>query len=106
MKLNFHIEAECSETKARLTRFQTSHGEVETPLFMPVGTKATVKGLDPLDLEALGAQVILGNTYHLALRPGEELLKALGGMHEMAHWRRSILTDSGGFQVLSLSMRA
>ncbi|MEE2644439.1 MAG: tRNA guanosine(34) transglycosylase Tgt [Myxococcota bacterium] len=103
MKLNFHIEAECSETKARLTRFQTSHGEVETPLFMPVGTKATVKGLDPLDLEALGAQVILGNTYHLALRPGEELLKTLGGMHEMAHWRRSILTDSGGFQVLSLS---
>lgn len=81
----------------------TSHGEVETPIFMPVGTLASVKGVGPDELESLGAQIILGNTYHLALRPGVEVLNALGGMHEMASWRRSILTDSGGFQVLSLS---
>ena len=81
----------------------TSHGEVETPIFMPVGTLASVKGVGPEELEALGAQIILGNTYHLALRPGVEVLNALGGMHEMANWRRSILTDSGGFQVLSLA---
>ena len=103
MDLRFHCELRCPDTQARLTRFCTSHGEVETPLFMPVGTKATVKGLDPLDLEALGAQIILGNTYHLALRPGEEHLRTLGGMHTMAAWPRSILTDSGGFQVLSLA---
>jgi queuine tRNA-ribosyltransferase len=76
---------------------------INTPIFMPVGTLATVKAVDPLELEALGAQIILGNTYHLALRPGVDVLNALGGMHEMASWPQSILTDSGGFQVLSLA---
>ena len=81
----------------------TSHGEVETPIFMPVGTLASVKGVGPEELEDLGASIILGNTYHLALRPGVEVLEALDGMHGMASWRRAILTDSGGFQVLSLA---
>ena len=103
MNLQYTIEASCSKTYARLGRFRTQHGEIETPIFMPVGTLGSVKGIDPLELEELGAQIILGNTYHLALRPGTEVIKALGGMHTMAHWKRSILTDSGGFQVLSLS---
>ncbi|MFN3198113.1 MAG: tRNA guanosine(34) transglycosylase Tgt [Bradymonadia bacterium] len=105
MDLNFRVEAHCGETHARLGRFQTSHGEVETPIFMPVGTMASVKGLTSDELEDLGAQIILGNTYHLAIRPGIDVLRALGGMHTMAHWRRSILTDSGGFQILSLASR-
>ena len=103
MDLNFRVEAECPQTEARLGRFRTTHGEVETPVFMPVGTQATVKALTPEELEDMGARVILGNTYHLAVRPGIDTLRALGGMHRMAHWRRSILTDSGGFQVLSLA---
>lgn len=103
MDLNFRVEARCTETEARGGRFRTTHGEVETPVFMPVGTAATVKGLAPDELEDLGATIILGNTYHLAVRPGMEAVRALGGMHEMAHWRRSILTDSGGFQILSLA---
>lgn len=103
MDIRYRKERSCPKTHARLGRFMTSHGEVETPIFMPVGTLASVKGVGPDELESLGAQIILGNTYHLALRPGVEVLNALGGMHEMASWRRSILTDSGGFQVLSLS---
>jgi queuine tRNA-ribosyltransferase len=103
MDVQFRLEATCPHTHARLGRFMTIHGEVETPIFMPVGTLASVKGVGADELEDLGAQIILGNTYHLALRPGVEVLKALGGMHEMSSWRRSILTDSGGFQVLSLS---
>ena len=103
MNVHFRVEAECQDTSARLGRFLTTHGEVETPIFMPVGTLASVKGVPPETLEDMGAQIILGNTYHLALRPGVEVLTALGGMHSMARWRRSILTDSGGFQVMSLS---
>jgi queuine tRNA-ribosyltransferase len=101
--LNFRVEAKCGDTEARLGRLQTAHGEVETPIFMPVGTQAVVKSLTGDELEDLGAQIILGNTYHLAVRPGIEVVRELGGMHEMYNWRRSILTDSGGFQVLSLS---
>jgi queuine tRNA-ribosyltransferase len=103
MNVHFKIEKKCTQTQARLGRFKTTHGEVETPIFMPVGTLGSVKGLSPDDLEDLGAQIILGNTYHLALRPGVEVLECLGGMHTMAAWKRSILTDSGGFQVLSLA---
>lgn len=103
MNLHFRIEAKCPKTSARLGRFLTLHGEVETPIFMPVGTLASVKGVPPEALEDMGAHIILGNTYHLALRPGVDVLKTLGGMHSMARWRRSILTDSGGFQVMSLS---
>ncbi len=103
MELNFRLERRCSETQARLGRFHSHHGEVETPVFMPVGTVGSVKGLAPDDLEDLGARIILGNTYHLALRPGMEVMEAMGGLHNLSGWRRSLLTDSGGFQVLSLA---
>jgi len=103
MDLNFRLEHTCPQTAARAGRFRTTHGEVATPMFMPVGTQATVKGVAPADLEDLGARIILGNTYHLAIRPGIDTVRALGGMHRMAGWRRSILTDSGGFQMLSLA---
>lgn len=87
---------------ARAGRLTLPHGVVETPVFMPVGTKATVKGLTPGDLEAMGAQIILGNTYHLAMRPGAELVAEMGGLHGFSGWKRPFLTDSGGFQVFSL----
>ena len=90
---------------ARAGVLSTSHGPVETPVFMPVGTQATVKALAVSDLEALGARIILGNTYHLALRPGEELIASLGGLHKFMAYPRAILTDSGGFQVFSLAER-
>ena len=89
--------------KARRGSFMTSHGSFETPTFMAVGTKATVKALTPEDLKACGTQVVLGNTYHLHLRPGEKLIKNLGGLHKFMNWHGPILTDSGGFQVFSLS---
>jgi queuine tRNA-ribosyltransferase len=89
--------------RARLGRLVTSHGEIETPQFMPVGTQATVKSLSPADLHTAGAQVILGNTYHLSLRPTAERIARLGGLHRFMGWDRAILTDSGGFQVFSLS---
>ena len=89
-------------TRARLGRLTTGHGTVETPAFMPVGTNATVKALDPDDLHEVGAQIILGNTYHLYLRPGHERIARLGGLHRFMAWDRSILTDSGGYQVVSL----
>ncbi|MBR0383387.1 MAG: tRNA guanosine(34) transglycosylase Tgt [Eubacteriaceae bacterium] len=89
-------------TGARLGRIITDHGEIETPIFMPVGTQATVKSMDFRDLHDLNAQIILGNTYHLYLRPGEEVIQAAGGLHNFMHWDRPILTDSGGFQVFSL----
>lgn len=88
---------------ARLGRVQTAHGDFETPVFMPVGTQATVKGLTPKQLEATGATIILGNTYHLTLRPGDDLIAELGGLHRFMDWPRPILTDSGGFQVFSLA---
>ena len=88
---------------ARLGRLTTPHGMIDTPAFMPVGTAATVKAQTQQDLEALGAQIILANTYHLYLRPGHELIRALGGLHKFMSWPRAILTDSGGYQIFSLS---
>ena len=91
-----------SKSQARRGRIYTSHGEVETPVFMPVGTQATVKAVLPEALKELGAQIILANTYHLYLRPGHRLIEQLGGLHKFMNWERPILTDSGGFQVFSL----
>ncbi|MEO5769373.1 MAG: tRNA guanosine(34) transglycosylase Tgt [Polyangia bacterium] len=91
--------------RARAGVLQTAHGEVETPVFMPVGTQATVKALSSGDLAALGARIILGNTYHLALRPGADCVQEQGGLHRFMAWPRAILTDSGGFQVFSLRER-
>lgn len=93
----------CSNTLARRGRIYTRHGAVETPVFMPVGTQATVKALTPGELYSLGADIILGNTYHLYLRPGHRLIKSLGGLHRFMNWHLPILTDSGGFQVYSLA---
>ena len=87
---------------ARRGRLQLAHGTVETPAFMPVGTYGTVKAMTPEELEGLGAEIVLGNTFHLMLRPGKEILRAHGGLHGFMNWNRPILTDSGGFQVFSL----
>jgi len=91
-----------TQGEARAGTLHTPHGEVATPAFMPVGTYGTVRGLHPAEVERTGAQVMLGNTYHLHLRPGEEVVRALGGLHAFSHWNRPMLTDSGGFQVFSL----
>ena len=91
-----------SNSKARLGRLVTAHGEIETPCFMPVGTQGTVKAVLPRDLKEMGCQMLLGNTYHLYLRPGHELIRALGGLHRFMGWDGPILTDSGGYQVFSL----
>ncbi len=99
---SFRVEQQDSQSRARAGVLTLPHGEVLTPVFMPVGTQATVKGLTPVELEALGAQIVLANTYHLYLRPGPELVAALGGLHALMAWERPILTDSGGFQVFSL----
>jgi queuine tRNA-ribosyltransferase len=102
--MRFEIQAECPVTGARAGVLHTAHGDVETPVFMPVGTQATVKGVLPRDLaEELDAKIILANTYHLYLRPGHELIQQMGGLHRFMAWDRAILTDSGGFQVFSLS---
>jgi len=98
----FSFQLQSQRGKARAGVITTPHGQVQTPIFMPVGTKATVKALDQTDLRELKAQIILGNTYHLYLRPGTEKLTQLGGLHQFMGWDRPILTDSGGFQVLSL----
>ncbi|MGF7398751.1 tRNA guanosine(34) transglycosylase Tgt [Thermoanaerobacterium thermosaccharolyticum] len=89
-------------TKARLGVLHTPHGDIETPVFMPVGTQATVKTMTPEELKEIGARIILSNTYHLYLRPGHEVIKKAGGLHKFMNWDRAILTDSGGFQVFSL----
>ena len=99
----FHFEIERTAGQARAGRLRLPHGEVETPAFMPVGTYGAVRGLHPEEVERAGAQIILGNTYHLHLRPGEETVRALGGLHRFSTWTRPILTDSGGFQVFSLA---
>ena len=91
-----------SRMKARRGRVNTPHGPIETPVFMPVGTAGTVKAMKPEEVRDMGAQIILGNTYHLYLRPGHEVVKAAGGLHKFMNWERAILTDSGGFQVFSL----
>jgi queuine tRNA-ribosyltransferase len=90
-------------SRARRGRLRTSHGDIETPQYMPVGTQASVKAVAPRDLEAMGAEIILGNTYHLFLRPGLEVMNKFGGLHAFMNWHRPILTDSGGFQVFSLA---
>jgi queuine tRNA-ribosyltransferase len=100
---DFTFEVESSDGRARQGVFTTPHGTVETPMFMPVGTLATVKALDPDDLTAAGAQMILSNAYHLHLRPGDDLVRDMGGLHEFMQWHGPILTDSGGFQVFSLA---
>jgi queuine tRNA-ribosyltransferase len=102
MQFRFELFKKDNLSQARLGRFTTIHGQVDTPVFMPVGTLATVKTLDPLELEALGSQIVLGNTYHLLLRPGPEVFKKFGGIHKFMNWNRPVLTDSGGFQIFSL----
>src|SRR5450755_2355300 len=92
-----------SHTKARLGKLTTTRGVIETPVFMPVGTQASVKALDPRELHEMGTQIILGNTYHLNLRPGLDVIRAADGLHKFMNWDRPILTDSGGFQVFSLA---
>ncbi|WP_145064862.1 tRNA guanosine(34) transglycosylase Tgt [Engelhardtia mirabilis] len=99
---SYELIATCAETGARRGRFHTPHGPVDTPAFMPVGTKATVKGITPDVLEVIGSQMVLANTYHLHLRPGEDVVSELGGLHRFMGWNGPILTDSGGFQVFSL----
>jgi queuine tRNA-ribosyltransferase len=96
------FEVTARDGQARAGRLETAHGSIPTPAFMPVGTKATVKSLHPDEVRALGASVILGNTYHLHFRPGEDVVEELGGIHEFSGWDGPILTDSGGFQVFSL----
>lgn len=91
-----------SKTKARLGILHTPHGDIETPVFMPVGTQATVKSMTPEELKEIGAKIILSNTYHLYLRPGHKIIERAGGLHKFMNWDRTILTDSGGFQVFSL----
>ena len=103
MGFSFHTQACCSQTKARAGVFNTPHGILETPRFMPVGTIGTVKGITPAQLQATHAQMILANTYHLHIQPGEDIVKAAGGLHKFMAWEAPILTDSGGFQVFSLS---
>ena len=95
-----------TDSRARLGTLMTAHGLVETPVFMPVGTRATVKTLDNFDLNRIEAQIILGNTYHLNLRPGMEIIRAAGGLHSFMNWDGPILTDSGGFQIFSLAKMA
>ena len=98
---NFTLQAQSGQARAGL--IETAHGPIETPIFMPVGTRASVKSLWQEELDELGAQIILGNTYHLYLRPGHELVEKMGGLHKFMQWNKPILTDSGGFQVFSLS---
>ena len=99
----FKILHQDSSSQARQGRLETPHGIIETPIFMPVGTQGTVKSVSPHELNDLNAQIILGNTYHLFVRPGTETIKALGGLHSFMNWQKPILTDSGGFQVWSLA---
>ena len=98
-----HFTVESTDGEARAASLETRRGPVRTPVFMPVGTQATVKAMTPAELESLGAQIILGNTYHLHVRPGEKLIARLGGLHRFMGWNRPILTDSGGYQVFSLA---
>jgi len=101
MSLRYELIA--TDGAARRGRVHTRRGTLETPAFMPVGTYGTVKAMTPEELEGLGAEIILGNTFHLMLRPGHEIIAELGGLHRFMHWSRPILTDSGGFQVFSLA---
>ena len=102
MAISFTIEKKCRDTLGRTGVLKTPHGEVKTPVFMPVGTQATVKALTPDQVKEAGAEILLANTYHLYMRPGHELVREAGGLHKFMNWDRPILTDSGGFQVFSL----
>lgn len=99
----FRLKIEATRGAARTGKLITPHGEVETPVFMPVGTLASVKGVSQDTLEELGVEILLANTYHLYLRPGVETIQWMGGLHRFMSWDRAILTDSGGFQVFSLN---
>ncbi|MDR3553276.1 MAG: tRNA guanosine(34) transglycosylase Tgt [Syntrophobacteraceae bacterium] len=101
--MKFQVLSKDGGGNARTGRIETARGTIDTPIFMPVGTAGSVKGISPDELEGLGAQIILGNTYHLCLRPGDERVARLGGLHKFMGWERPILTDSGGFQVFSLA---
>ena len=101
--MKFTITNNLPENQARTGRLETAHGVVETPAFMPVGTRGAVKALSPRDLSEVSSQIVLCNTYHLYLRPGADLISELGGLHTFMGWERPILTDSGGYQVLSLA---
>lgn len=103
MAITYEFIKACKQTGARLGKVHTPHGTFDTPMFMPVGTLATVKAMSPEELVEMDAQIILSNTYHLWLRPGEDIVKEAGGLHAFMNWKRPILTDSGGFQVFSLS---
>lgn len=102
MSFRFTLKKTCKDTLARRGRIDTPHGSIETPVFMPVGTQATVKALTPDQVKAAGAEIVLSNTYHLYLRPGHDLIAEAGGLHRFMNWDKPILTDSGGFQVFSL----
>ncbi|MCL2256467.1 MAG: tRNA guanosine(34) transglycosylase Tgt [Firmicutes bacterium] len=102
-KFSFKLKHTCAQTGARVGEFSTPHGAIETPVFMPVGTQATVKGLSVEEVDKTGAQILLSNTYHLYMRPGQEIVKNAGGLHKFMNWNKPILTDSGGFQVFSLA---
>lgn len=101
LPITYTLESKDGRAK-RAGRIQTPHGEIETPVFMPVGTQATVKAMTKEELDEIGTQIILGNTYHLFLRPGDDVIDRLGGLHSFMNWKKPILTDSGGFQVFSL----
>lgn len=101
--VTFELKKTCAQSGARRGVVHTPHGDIQTPIFMPVGTQATVKGTTPRELEEVGSQIILSNTYHLHLRPGEDLIREAGGLHKFMSWDHPILTDSGGFQVFSLA---
>lgn len=103
--LPIKYEIQYKDGNARAGIIHTPHGDIETPIFMPVGTQATVKAMTPEELEEIGAQIILGNTYHLHLRPTDELINDFGGLHKFMNWNKPILTDSGGFQIFSLALR-
>lgn len=100
--VRYELIKTCKQTGARLGRLHTPHGVIETPIFMPVGTQATVKAMTPEELKDIGSQIILSNTYHLYMRPGHDLIERAGGLHKFMNWDKPILTDSGGFQVFSL----
>jgi len=102
LALNYTLEGKDPGTAARAGRMRTLHGEVLTPAFMPVGTQAAVKTLTPDEVASTGSDILLGNTYHLYLRPGVDVVRAMGGLHKFMGWSGAILTDSGGFQVMSL----
>jgi len=103
MAFDFRLIKKGLHSKARLGKITISHGRINTPVFMPVGTQATVKAMTPEELKDIGVEIILCNTYHLYLRPGHELIKNMGGLHKFMRWDRPILTDSGGYQVFSHS---